>query len=269
MAEAQKFMMDSTHAAACRLNLQYYLWKDMLKYDVHPSIPISENSIIADVACGTAIWLIHVARECPKAQLDGFDIDLTLAPSKQSLPLNVSLREWNIFDHVPSDLVGNYDFVHVRLLILVVENSNLGSVIRNLLQLLKPSGHLQWDELDCVNMYVKKDDASTKAPALDELRNLCYSNGKYDWSVQIPKFLAEEGFRDIRFEYIGDSKEMARAFNDQHMLTMEEFATMMAKSGRKEMASNMYQLIGEACCEATKGTTLCIPRIVCTARKGG
>ena len=89
MAEAHEFLLDRTHAVACRLNLQYYLWKEMLQYDIHPSIPISENAVTADVACGTGIWLIHVAREHPKAQLDGFDIDLTRAPFQQSLPSNV------------------------------------------------------------------------------------------------------------------------------------------------------------------------------------
>ena len=241
----------------------------MLEFDIHPSIPISSNSVIADVACGTGIWLIHVAQEIPKAQLDGFDIDLTQAPSKQSLPANVTLRQWNIFEDVPSDLVGKYDFIHVRLLILVIKNSDPRSVIRNLLKLLKPRGYIQWDELDCVNMCVRKDDVTVNAPALDELRKLCHSNGKYDWSIQIAEFLTKEGFEDAKLEYFGDSKEIARAFNDQHMLTMDEFAIMMAKTGQSEMARNIYQLIGDACREATKGATLCIPRVVCTAHKRG
>lgn len=178
------------------------------------------------------------------------------------------LRKWNIFEDVPSDLVEKYDFVHVRLLILVIQNSDPRSIVRNLLKLLKPGGFLQWDELDCVNMCIKKDDPSLKTPALDEIYSLCHSSGKYDWSVQIANILAEEGFRNAEIEYFGDSQEMARAFNDQHMLTMDEFATMMTKIGQREMARNIYQLIGDAFHEATKGAMLCIPRVVCTANKG-
>ncbi|KAH3924046.1 hypothetical protein JI435_434370 [Parastagonospora nodorum SN15] len=29
---------DRSHAAASRLNLQFYLWKDALKYNIHPTI---------------------------------------------------------------------------------------------------------------------------------------------------------------------------------------------------------------------------------------
>ena len=116
-----------------------------------------------------------------------------------------------------------------------------------------------------MNMCVKKDDVFVNALALDELRKLCYSNGKYDWSVQIAEFLTNEGFEDAKLEYVGDSKEIERAFQDQHMLTMEKFAIMMAKTGQREMARNIYPLIRDACREATKGATLCIPRVVCTA----
>ncbi|MCJ1275035.1 hypothetical protein MMC21_002835 [Puttea exsequens] len=269
MADLYDFALDRTHAAACRLNLQYYLWKEMLNYDIHPSIPVSQSDVIADVACGTGIWLIHVARELPNAKLDGFDVDLTRAPFKKSLPPNVTLREWNIFQDVPSDMVGKYDVVHVRLLILVIENSDPRRVVRNLLKLLKPGGYLQWDELDIVNMCVKKEDTNVQAPALEGLWNLCHADGKYDWSVHIPSFLIEEGFQGAKLESFGDRQDMARAFNDQHMLTMEEFATTMAKIGQKDMARNIQRLISDAFLEATYGATLCIPRVVCIARKEG
>ncbi|KAL8718666.1 MAG: hypothetical protein Q9225_004219 [Loekoesia sp. 1 TL-2023] len=268
MAEGiQKFTLDRSPAGACRLNLQYYLWKEMLKYDIHPSIPLSRDSIIADVACGTGIWLIHVARELPNAQVDGFDIDLTLAPHELSLPPNTSLRNWNIFNDIPSDMVGKYDVVHVRLLILVVENSDPSRIIQKLLELLKPGGYLQWDELDFVNMIVNKEDSTVQAPALDGLYNLCRSDGKNDWSVKLPEFLSKEGFTDPTIDYFGDSRDIMRAFHDQHMLTLEEFATTAARKGQKEMAKKIYQLIEDAFHEATKGATLCIPRVVCTARK--
>lgn len=80
--ETYDFTRDCTHAAASRLNLQYYLWKETLKSDVDPAIALEENSVFADVACGTAIWLVHVAQQFPSASLDGFDIDLSRAPSK-------------------------------------------------------------------------------------------------------------------------------------------------------------------------------------------
>jgi hypothetical protein len=47
-------------------------------------------------------------------------------------PPNVNLRTWNVFDAVPDDLVGQFGVVHVRLLLVVVNNENAGSVGRHL-----------------------------------------------------------------------------------------------------------------------------------------
>ena len=270
LADGRGYMLDRSHAAACRLNLQFYLWKDALNFNCHPSIPIGPSSTIADVATGTAIWPIEVAREWPGAQLDCFDIDLAQAPHPQWLPSNITLRRWNIFDDVPTDLVSKYDFVHVRLLVLVIQGiEQARQVIRNLQKLLKPGGFLQWDELDCVNMHVKKISSSVPAPALDQIREMSWSNGRHDWTVSISNYLAEEGFTNSNIEYYGDKDDMIRAFNEQHLLTMEEFASSLAKIGKEEAALTFYKLIGQAYKESTVGAALCIPRIVCTAQKPG
>lgn len=38
-----------------RLNLQHYLWKDVLGYNIHPDIPVKDNKdfAIADIGTGT------------------------------------------------------------------------------------------------------------------------------------------------------------------------------------------------------------------------
>lgn len=128
LAEGLGYVLnDRSHAAACRLNIQHYLWRDALRFNVHPSIPLRnhEDCIIADVAAGTGAWLIDVARRFPNANLDGLDIDLAQAPHKKWLPPNIEMRFCDILDEdVPGDLVGKYDFVHVRLLVLVIDPSN-------------------------------------------------------------------------------------------------------------------------------------------------
>ena len=118
-------------------------------------------------------------------------------------------------------------------------------------------------------MCVKKpsDVGATPTPVLDGLRDLCHAGGRYDWSVDIAGCLAEEGFRDSKVTFFGDSREMERAFNDQHMLTMEEFAMVLQRAGQKDQAQHIHRLIGEAFREAKEGAALCIPRLVCTAQK--
>ena len=267
LAEGQGYMLDRSHAAACRLNLQFYLWKDAIGFNIHPSIPTPDKCLIADVAAGTAAWLLDVARTLPNATLDGFDNDLSQAPHQKWLPPNVTMRHWDIFEDVPEDCVAKYDFIHVRLLVMVIEG-HPESVIRKLLKMLKPGGYLQWDELDCVNMRVKKVDPELQAPSLDQLREMSYANGRYNWTLQLPKFMTDQGFLDVKMELFDDNPELIRAFNEQHLLTMEEFAFRLTKIGQKEAAAKFYDLIRDGYQESITGAALCIPRIVCVGRKG-
>ncbi|KAF7879458.1 hypothetical protein EAF04_000654 [Stromatinia cepivora] len=179
------------------------------------------------------------------------------------------MRHWDIFTDLPDEMVGEFDYVHVRLLVLVLEGNNQ-AFIQKLLRMLKPGGYLQWDELDCVNMHVKLPTSSPdiKAPALEKIREMSWANGRYDWTLKIPEFLTEAGFQDVRMQKFGDEDRLVRAFNEQHLLTMDEFASSLGRMGKRDVADTWYGLIERAEKEAEMGAALCIPRIVCTARKG-
>jgi len=249
------------------LNLQFYLWKDAIKFNIHPSIPVQKCGIIADVATGTGMWLIDVARELPTAKIEGFDIDLSQAPPQKWLPSNAALRYWDVFEDLPDDLIGKYDFVHVRLLVLVIEHADPRFVLRNLLKMLKPGGFLQWDDLDCPGMCVKTVDSTVQAPALEQLREMSYANGRHDWVFQIPTYASDVGFENVEIHSFGDGIDLARAFNEQHLLTMEEFAVGLTKIGKQTGALRFHQLIRDGYRESLKGAAFCIPRVVCVGRK--
>ncbi|KAG4032390.1 hypothetical protein MFRU_007g02940 [Monilinia fructicola] len=271
LVDGQGYILDRdrSHAAACRLNLQFYLWRDALGFNIDPSIlpSLSKESVIADVASGTGIWLIDVSRQFPEAQLDGFDIVLRQSPHPAWLPPNVDVKYLNILGNIPDELIGKYDYVHTRLLVLVIEQKNPRPLIRNLLKLLKPGGYLQWDELDFVNMSVKKVDPNLEAPALQQMKELSWAHGRHDWTIQLPQFLIEEGFQNAKMEHFGDTPELTRAFNEQHLLTMEEFASSLVKLGNHEAASKYFRLIEEGYEESVAGAAFCVPRIVCVAQK--
>jgi hypothetical protein len=115
-------------------------------------------------------------------------------------------------------------------------------------------------------MHIRKVDHSIASSAMDQLYDLCYSSGRHDWTLKIPEMLAEAGFENVKLTEIGDAPCLARAFNEQHMLTVEEMATGMARAGKREMAVRMLKLVGDAHSEAVKGVALCIPRIVVLGR---
>ena len=268
LANGHGYMLDRSHAAASRLNLQFFLWKDSLQFNIHPSIPIpSHDAHIVDVAAGTAIWLIDVARDLPTARLDGLDISLIQAPHQLWLPSTVKMRTWNIFDDIPNDLLGKYDIVHVRLLILVVENSDPRPIVRKLVQLLKPGGYLQWDDLNYPDTCVKTVDPSVQTPALQELRKLAYSQGRNDWTLQLADIMNKEGLHSAMLYHFEDRIELAKANSEQHLLTYEEFASRLTKIDKTHEASKLYQLISQGYKESLEGAVLSMPRVVCVASK--
>ncbi|KAI0868434.1 hypothetical protein GGS24DRAFT_482398 [Hypoxylon argillaceum] len=212
------------------------------------------------------MWLIDTSRELPQTQIDGFDYDMNQSPHPQWLPANVKISYLNILEDIPDHLAGKYDYVHTRLLLLVAEAGDPRPIIRNLKKLLKPGGYLQWDELDTVNLTVKKADPALLTPALDALRDWSHAGGRHDWTIRLDDFCAEEGLVDTKIEHYGDPPELARAFNDQHLLTAEEFAAGLAKHGKVEEASRYSRLIQEGYSESVSGAALCVPRVVCLAR---
>ena len=269
LADGHEYMLCRSHAASSRLNLQYYLWKESLHCNIHPSIRLHSTSRIADVATGTAIWLTNVAREYPSAQLDGFDIDISQAPPMQWLAPNITLRTWNIFDPVPEELIGIYDVVHVRLLALVVQKNNLRDVIRTLLRLLRPGGYIQWDELNYTGTHIETSKNSAHTPALHELRKRVYSEGRNDWTLRLPDLFTDQGLLDNKIYHFKDLPDLIRANGEQHLLTMEEFALSLERNGHREAAADLFKLVQDAGNEMSGGAALSMPRLVCVGRKAG
>lgn len=116
-------------------------------------------------------------------------------------------------------------------------------------------------------MHVKRPDPELKTPALDQIREMSWANGRQDWTVKLPDFLQEAGFQDAKLQYFGDEDRLVRAFNEQHLLTMDEFASSLLKMGKMDAAKKWYELIEQGYQESTTGAALCIPRLVCIARK--
>ncbi|EFQ97616.1 hypothetical protein MGYG_00655 [Nannizzia gypsea CBS 118893] len=274
LLNSQNYPANYGYREANRLNLQHFLWRESFQFNIHPSIlpriissPPSEAPLnIADIVCGTGLWLMDVARELPKAQLDGLDINLALAP--RELPSNIAFREWDLFQNpVPPDLVGKYDLIHVRSLAMRLAGKDLKSVIGRLYQLLKPGGYLQWDESDYKNMGVAKTEPAVTAPSLTELAKLWHSDGRHDWTIALPQLLGEEGFQTLVNEHFDDKPELVTAFHSLHLLTLDEFALAIIRMGKHEAAAQIFKMVSDGIEEHRQGATLSIPRLVVVATK--
>ena len=262
-------MLDRSSSAACRLNYQSYLWRTQLGFYLHPSIPsLKDGARIADVATGTGAWMLGLAREkTAQVRMDGMDINLAQAPPKQWLPPNINLRAWDIFEDVPEDLVGQFDIVHVRLVLLVVKNKNAACVLENLRRLLKPGGYLQWDELNYFQHRIIAVSPSVRTGAFEELHEFLHGNGKFEWTLTLDKLMMQNGFEDAVMHQYEDSLDNARAVNDLLMATMEEVAAGLARSKREEKANWLRELIRRVNRESLEGAAILVPRIVSVGRK--
>ncbi|KAF7959350.1 hypothetical protein EAE96_000970 [Botrytis aclada] len=155
-AAEEEYVLERSPLGSSRLYVQHWLWQRLVEHLLHPSIPIKEDIKIADIECGTGIWLIDLAKELAKsktnAQLDGFDISTSQYPNSALLPSNVKLDIMDIFKPVPEGLKGRYDVIHIGLLCVVIPGGDPRYVLDNVLTLLKPGGYIQWKEVDFSTM---------------------------------------------------------------------------------------------------------------------
>lgn len=110
-----------------------------------PRLP--QRPKIADVACGTGVWALHAAQILPEAQLVAFDISPAQFPSTEPKG-NVGFEVADAKQPFAESLHGTFDLVHIRALFAAMHPPDWEAVMRNIVQLLKPGGAIQWEEAD-------------------------------------------------------------------------------------------------------------------------
>jgi len=248
--------------ASTRLTAQHYLWKDALKFNIHPSIPTDNSHVrIADVATGNGIWLLDVANDLPEtAKLDGFDISLDQCPPSTWLPANTHLHTWDVFKEPPEEFCEAFDVVHIRLITVAIKDNDPRPVLANLRKLLKPGGYLQWDEADSVNWTVKSTQPDVATDNVSRLfQQLC---GSHDWKRNMTDILNQNGFENSQLHRVEYSVTMARFWSDVYMSTWDEFAKTVI---RKPNESSQLSL--EAMDQVREGSAISCPKLVWVAQK--
>ncbi|RAK77739.1 class I SAM-dependent methyltransferase [Aspergillus fijiensis CBS 313.89] len=272
LADGRAYSLGRSNAAASRLNYQFYLWKESFGFNLHPTIAASlpaPNPCIADIASGTAIWLLDLAPELPNATFEGLDMSMAVAPPPEWLPNNITLRQWNLNDNIPADLVEKFDVIHLRLLVLVVENSDPTPIIRKVSRMLKPGGWIQWDDYNYQGTHVVKVNPAQKTPALEQLCAFLFSGGRQDWVVELPRIFEKEGFEKAQIFHYRPRREMARANGELHLSTIEEFAARLLEDGKVEAGNELMGLVRQGLVEAGAGAAMSTPRAVSIGRKKG
>ncbi|KAI9733443.1 MAG: hypothetical protein M1818_007191 [Claussenomyces sp. TS43310] len=187
---------------------------------LHPMIPLDKVSSVADIATGTATWLIDLKKSlaavprtgAAPCYFHGFDISAAQYPAD---PGDIVLTLHDAREPFPSEFHGRFDVVHVRLLVLAVKETEIKQTLANVVELLNrmaelsstgPGGYLQWD--DYHNDLIGWNAPSTLEETWDIIRDYARSAGL---SNQLPIFLGnaatELGLQDVTsVEYSSLSK---------------------------------------------------------------
>ena len=221
---------------------------------------------VADLATGTAVWPLDIVRSFPWAQIDGFDIDLQQCPPAEWLPHNVTVRKWDIFSDLAPELEGLYDVVHVRLLLLVIEDNDPRPVLRNALRMLKKGGYLQWDELDPWKAYtvvVGKplgDEVEGTFQKKQELTDM----STLKWVLDLHSIIDEVRFEGVRRHAVSCDIGLAKYYQDMQFMVMEEQAASTVTVKERAMVE---RAIREGVWESHEGKARVTPKVVYLGRK--
>ena len=82
-------------------------------------------------------WLLDLVENVPPTtRLHGFDISSSGFPPKSWLPSNVSFNVLDSLKEAPEELWGQYDIVHIRLFLIVVNDNDPTPLLRHCMKLL-------------------------------------------------------------------------------------------------------------------------------------
>ncbi|RAL66850.1 hypothetical protein DID88_007633 [Monilinia fructigena] len=273
LAAEQEYPLERNTSGSSRLYFQHYLWQRLLEHLLHPQIPIKEDIKIADIACGTGIWLLDLAKELAnsniRAQLDGFDISSAQYPPFGLLPSNVKLDILDIFEPVPQVLWEQYDVIHIGLLCMVICDGDPRSVLDNLLKLLKPGGYIQWKEVDFSEIYCTASSPDIPTDDLQRMRRWIYEVPlkkfpDFKWIRQLSSIFGERGMTILENQILNPEAEIAYAWTLMHMDGMKELVRVGASESREGM--KLHQRAAE---EVRSGACLSMMLMNVVGRKAG
>lgn len=257
LGDGKRYDLGRDFLGSVRLNLQHYLWKETLGYDLHPRAGAdfsSQGLRIADVGTGTGIFILSLARRLPAScSFVGFDISADQFPIPESLPENVSFRIADAMSEPPDELHGQFDIVHLRLFLCVVENNDPLPVLNFCLKLLKPGGFLQWDEYDQAETVAFQVSPNAPISSMAAMRRGFRNGRDTSWVGTFKDFCAENGVANVECIRTRPPTELLKSFSQTVLVLYTEHASLHDASGNKEKADSLRKLIAECAEELEQG----------------
>lgn len=270
-----QYGLERGRIASMRLNLQHFLWKQQLGYNLHPSIPTDKAGLkIADVATGTGVWVFEIASSLPQAQVDGFDISLDQLPPQDHLPENIKFDLLNILEDVPQHLQGRYDIVHCRMMSLVLTTGDPMPMFRNLLSMLKPGGWIQFGEAEHLRMYQQRRERNPSPPGWELYEPMYQMMEKaypQEWAAALDAHLTRAGAQNVHFHRYPISASATpfahKAWSDQQLLAFDEMAEALVPAAGGD-SGEIKRLVRKVAQEWRGGAEVYYCPVVGVGRRG-
>ncbi|KAI0753472.1 hypothetical protein C8Q80DRAFT_1152365 [Daedaleopsis nitida] len=161
---ASWYLISATDLEKQRLSRQYdykkvvYGWTSALP----ASIDISRIHTVLDVAAGTCVWAVDLARDArvrarlgtdaqqqDSLRISACDIDPNFFPERGSLDeLGIETFQHDITTPFPLALLGKFDLIHISLLLLSLTKHGWESALRHCADALNVGGILLLDDVD-------------------------------------------------------------------------------------------------------------------------
>jgi SAM-dependent methyltransferase len=168
--DSDGYMLRRDSEESKRLDVQHAFFRCLSSgHLLHPSLPIKNIASVADVGAGTGIWLRQVASSSEfanrsdrdKQSFVGFDVSPKQYPTKEEISEPVKLEVHDFYQPFPKEYDEKFDLVNVRFVSYVLQLAQLENVVRNILQILRPGGYLQWQECDAGDSWTTPENPTS------------------------------------------------------------------------------------------------------------
>ena len=170
----------------------------------------------------------------PAARLDGFDVSSD--QFKSGLSKNVQLHVVDAKGAFPTEFHSQFDVVHLRLLVTAMDKEDWELVTRNVMQLLKPGGVIQWDEARFCDVVIVRNHVDSTTFWLDHTEKDFMKRYKhrldYGWST-LPSVFEQVGLRDLQTDIVSSDRVSETRTGMTQVLSegVFEWARAMAAKG--------------------------------------
>ena len=140
MATDEAYMLSRDHDESQRLDAQHHFCRALAHgHLIQPSILESGLRDVADVGCGTGIWLREAAQELAtqndRVDFTGFDISAQQFPKDRIHGVDFVVHD--AVEPFPLQYHEKYDLVQVRLLSYALKAQDLQNAVENIVSILR------------------------------------------------------------------------------------------------------------------------------------